>query len=97
MACFSKPPAPARQRGKGMAHVVIDGIEYVPRAEIPPLDDERLKKALSELVSLHYHGDWHKAKPRTWDAINALAPELAKLVSIDPQAASDHLSPPDAE
>lgn len=78
-----------------MPQVVIDGVEYVPRAEIPELTDERLKAALKELVSLHYFGDWHKAKPRTWDAINALSPELAELVSNDPGAAHDRLSPPD--
>lgn len=74
-----------------MSHVVIDGIEHVPKADIPTLTDERLLAALKELVSLHYHGDWHKARPRTWDAINALAPELAKLVSDDPAAAVNFL------
>lgn len=84
------------KQGLDMTHVLIGGIEYVPRAEVPEITDERLKAALTELVSLHYYGDWHKAKPRTWDAINALAPELAKLLSDDPQAAYYRLSPPDS-
>lgn len=33
-----------------MPKVVIDGIEYVPRAEVPPLTDERLQNALEELA-----------------------------------------------
>ena len=40
-----------------MTHVVIDGIEYVPKAEIPPLADDKLTNALKELVSLYYFGD----------------------------------------
>ena len=31
-----------------MPTVLIDGIEYVPRAEVPELTDERLKAALKE-------------------------------------------------
>ncbi len=34
-----------------MPRVVIDDIEYVPRAEIPPLVNEALTKALKELES----------------------------------------------
>lgn len=45
-----------------MPRVVIDDIEYVPRAEIPPLVDDKLTEALKELVSLYYFGDWHKAR-----------------------------------
>lgn len=78
-----------------MTHVVIDGIEYVPKAEIPPLADGKLTNALKELVSLYYFGNWHKAQGCVWEAINSLAPELAELVSDDPSAAYHRLSPPD--
>lgn len=78
-----------------MPRVVIDNIEYVPRAEIPPLDNDKLTKALKELVSLYYHGDWHKARGKVWNAIEYLSPELAELVSNDPRAAYASLSPPD--
>lgn len=72
--------------------VVIDGVEYVPRAEVPPLTDERLKNALRELTSIQYFsGDTHKHRAWAWDALNALAPELARLASEDPQAAFDHV------
>lgn len=33
-----------------MSQVVIDGIEYVPRAEVPELSDARLKAALEILT-----------------------------------------------
>ena len=76
-----------------MPSVMIDGIEYVPRAEIPPLDDERLTQALKELVSLYYFGNWHKAKGIIYNAIEHLAPEIAALVAEDPDAAYKRLSP----
>ncbi len=79
-----------------MPSVMIDGIEYVPRAEIPPLDDKRLKEALKELVSLYYFGDWHMARGRIYNAIECLAPELAALVDDNPDAAYHRLSPPDS-
>ncbi|MDF8330527.1 MULTISPECIES: hypothetical protein [Aeromonas] len=78
-----------------MPRVVIDDIEYVPRAEIPPLVNETLTKALKELVSLYYFEDWHKARGRVWNAIEYLSPELAELVSNNPLAAYERLSPPD--
>lgn len=76
-----------------MPLVMIDGIEYVPRAEIPPLDDDRLTQALKELVSPYYFGNWHKAKGNIYNAIEHLAPEIAALVAEDPDAAYKRLSP----
>lgn len=60
-------------------HVIIDGIEYVPKAEIPEISDARLQKALEELTSMLYFREQHKALAHAWDTLNALAPELAKL------------------
>lgn len=61
-------------------NVIIDGIEYVPKGEIPPLTDERLKESLRHLVNIQYFTeDRHKHRAWGWDALNALAPELAKL------------------
>lgn len=37
-----------------MARVVIDGIEYLTRAEMPELTVKRLKAALTALVSIQY-------------------------------------------
>lgn len=62
-----------------MPCVVIDGIEYVPKAEIPQLTDERLLKCLKELTAMRYFNEQHKMKAHAWDAINALSPELAEL------------------
>ena len=62
-----------------MPKVVIDGVEYVPKAEVKPLTDDRLQKCLEELTSMRYFNQPHKMMPHAWDAINALSPELAAL------------------
>ena len=69
-----------------MTIVVIDNIEYVPKAEVKPLNDERLQACLEVLTSMRYFNQYHKMMPLTWDAINAISPELAKL---EPDAAYD--------
>lgn len=70
--------------------VIIDGVEYVPRGEVPELTDERLERCLAELTAIQYFsGQTHKHRATAWDALNALAPEIAELCSIDPQAAFD--------
>lgn len=71
--------------------VIIDNIEYVPKAEIPELTDDRLQKALEELTSIQYFNQQHKNRAVAWDAMNALAPELAKLAAVDPQAAYERI------
>ena len=60
-------------------NVVIDGITYVPRAEVPELTDERLQGVLEVLTSMRYFGQDHKMMAHAWEAIEALPPELAKL------------------
>ena len=72
--------------------VVIDDVVYVPRCDIDEIGDENLNSALKELVSLFYFGDWHKAQPRIWEALNYIDPNLAELVSNDPEAAYSLLS-----
>jgi hypothetical protein len=75
-----------------MPSVIIDGVEYVPRAEIPELTDERLKACLGELVSIQYFPECkHKHRAWAWDALNALAPELAQLASNNPAAAYERI------
>lgn len=74
-----------------MPHVLIDGVEYVPRAEVPDLTDERLKRALGELVSIQYFREQHKAVAQAWNALHALAPELAELAARDPVAAYERI------
>lgn len=67
--------------------VVIDDVVYVPRCNIGKIEDENLNKALKELVSLFYFGDWHKAESRIFEALDYIDPNLAELVSNDPKAA----------
>ncbi|MEQ0863786.1 hypothetical protein [Pseudomonas aeruginosa] len=74
-----------------MPTVLINDIEYVPRAEVPPLTDERLQRALEELVSIQYFKEKHKAIAQAWNVLHALAPELADLAAQDPEAAFDRI------
>jgi hypothetical protein len=67
-----------------MLKVIIDGIEYIPKSYVEPINDERLQRCLEVLTSMRYFGQTHKMMPNTWEAINALSPELAKL---EPNAA----------
>lgn len=62
-----------------MPSVVIDGVEYVPKAEVPELTDERMQNCLEVLTEMRYFNQHHKMKALAWNAINALSPELAKL------------------
>lgn len=67
--------------------VFVDGIKFVPQATIQPVGDEVMRKALHELVSLHYFGQWHKAKGVTSQVIALLSPELAGVMAADVSAA----------
>lgn len=70
--------------------VLIDGVAYVPKNEVPELTDERLKKCLAQLTSIQYFSECeHKHRAWAWDAIKALAPEIADLSSRSPKAAFD--------
>jgi hypothetical protein len=72
--------------------VVIDGVEYVPRAEVPALTDERLQHALESLTEIQYfEGERHKHKAWAWEALRALAPELAELAALNPKQAFDRV------
>jgi hypothetical protein len=77
-----------------MPTVLIGGVEYVPRAQVPELTDARLKAALAELVSIQYFRESHKAVRQAWDALNALAPELAQLAATDSLAAYERIHGP---
>jgi hypothetical protein len=71
-----------------MTHVMINGVEYVPKASIEPINDERLQGCLEVLTEMRYHNQEHKMKALAWNAINFLSPELAKL---DEDAAYDRV------
>ena len=75
-----------------MPEVVIDGVEYVPKVSISPPADEQLLACLRELVSIQYfRSETHKHRAWAWDALNAIAPELAKLAVSDPTAAFEQV------
>ena len=63
--------------------VIIDGIEYVPKADIPEFTDSSLKECLEILTTMRYLNESHKMKAHAWDAINALSPDLARLDEED--------------
>lgn len=70
--------------------VIIDGVAYVPKAEVPALTDASLKSCLAELTSIQYFPECsNKHRAWAWDAINAIAPDIAELCSNDSQAAFD--------
>lgn len=59
---------------------------------MPELTDERLRRCLESLTEIQFFSDCpHKHRSWAWDAMNALAPELAELSSEDPQAAFDRV------
>jgi hypothetical protein len=61
-------------------NVVIDGIKYVPEYTIPPLDDVRLERCIQELLSIQRFPEYtNKHRAWAWDALNAIAPDIAKL------------------
>ena len=62
-----------------MTKVIIDGIEYIPKAEVLPINDERLQTCLEVLTEMRRFNQQHKMMGLAWNAINALSPELAKL------------------
>lgn len=72
--------------------MIIDGVEYVPKAEVLPINDYRLQKCLESLTEIQYfHDQRHKHRAWAWDALNALSPELARLAGDDPQKAFERI------
>lgn len=71
-----------------MPQVIIDGVEYVPKADIKPLDDTRLHACLEVLTEMRYFKQEHKMSALAWEAINALSPELATL---EPEVAYERI------
>lgn len=71
-----------------MAKVFIDGIEYIPKAEVKPLNDKSLLKCLMVLTEMRYFKQNHKMEGLAYEAIKALSPELAEL---EPSVAFDRI------
>ena len=73
-----------------MPVVTIDGVEYVPKADVPELSDARLAEALQSLTEIQRFPECrHKHRSWAWNALRALAPALAELAADDPAAAFD--------
>lgn len=62
-----------------MPNVIIDGVEYVPKAEVLPLTDSRLQGCLEVLTEMRYFNQHHKMMGLAFNAIKELSPELAEL------------------
>lgn len=76
-----------------MPKVVIDGVEYVPKVELPEVTEGDLTECLRLLVDIQYFSsEKHKHQAWAWDALSHLAPDLAKLCSDNPGAAFDLLN-----
>lgn len=61
-------------------NVIIDGVEYVPKSEIPLLNDASLNRCIQELVSIQYFSECtNKHRAWAWDALNAIAPDIANM------------------
>ena len=75
-----------------MTAVFIGGVEYVPKAEVPEVKQPEIQKALESLTEIQYFSECsHKHRAWAWDAMNALAPEVAQLSTDNPQAAYDRI------
>lgn len=59
--------------------VIIDGVRYAPVTEIPEATDKSIQECLEVLTEMRYFNQGHKMKPLAWNAINALAPNLAAM------------------
>ncbi len=59
--------------------VIIDGVEYVPKTEVKPLDDETTRGVLEVLTEMRYFNQSHKMASLAYDAIRVISPELAEM------------------
>ena len=62
-----------------MPIVIIDGVEYVPKVEVPELTNERQIECLKVLTEMRYFGQNHKMQSLAYDAIKTLSPDIAEL------------------
>ena len=67
--------------------VLIGGIEYIPKAEIPEPTDGRIKDCLETLTEMIYFKQNHKMQGLAMNAIKALSEDIYKLACDNPTAA----------
>ena len=58
--------------------VIINGVRYVPKAEIAPTD-KNIIECLEVLTEMRRFNEGHKMMGLAWNAIHALSPDIAKL------------------
>ena len=68
--------------------VLIDGVEYVPKAEVKPVDDDMIQGVLEVLTEMRYFNQNHKMMGLAYNALQYISPELADL---DPKVAFDRV------
>ena len=59
--------------------VIINGVKYAPVVGTSNVTDGEINKCLRELTAMRYFNQEHKMMANTWDAINALNPNLAAM------------------
>ena len=62
-----------------MMIVIIDDVEYIPKAEVKPINDSMIQEVLEVLTSMRYFNQNHKMQSLAYDAIRSISPELADL------------------
>lgn len=75
-----------------MPSVIIDGVEYTPKTEIPAITDKRMQGCLEALTEMRYHNQGHKMMGLAYNAIEALAPDL---LNMEPEQAYEFIHGPD--
>lgn len=69
--------------------VTIDGIRYVPATDIPVISSQAHLQAVKALVrAIYLYSPWDpRLNGCIWDALRALAPDVAEMAGNDPRAA----------
>ncbi|MDK9793767.1 hypothetical protein [Vibrio sp. D431a] len=62
-----------------MPTIIVDGVEYVPKAEVPDVTNEQVSECLKVLTEMRYFNESHKMRALAYNAIMALSPELAEV------------------
>ena len=75
--CLAGAPLPLQEQRIPL--VLIDGVEYVPKAAALKPENPNVLSCLKTLTEMRYFDQQLKMKALAWNAIHALSPELAEL------------------
>ena len=70
-------------------HVVINGIEYVPKCDIKEPSNKDIARAIDLIVTTIHLEEKHKAYSRLWNILGYLSLEAYELADSDIKAAFD--------